>query len=71
MQDLTPEQIRTFLAILEDRRKKAPSIRKIERDAELPQSTLNQIAKGKLELTPERKAVLIPIFQRLGLLPEK
>jgi len=60
MQEITPESITALLQKL----KQAPSVRKIEREADLYNAELSRIAKGAVPLTEEVKAKLRPVLDK-------
>jgi plasmid maintenance system antidote protein VapI len=63
MPKLTEERLQEIVDAL----KKTPSIRELEKAAGLPQSTINQIIKGKLKLTDDKAKKLEKAIKKFNL----
>jgi hypothetical protein len=63
MPNLTKERLQEIA----DKLKNLPTIRRIEREAGLPQSTFNQLASGKMEITEERAEALAKVIEKYNL----
>ena len=65
MNEITQERLQQIVDVL---KKPKLSIRKLEQEAGLPQSTFNKMAKGEESLTAERLAKLHPVLKKHNLI---